>query len=103
MYDQEFPSPVEGPRMHQAEQREMRLGFGDGLAAAFELAATPAIFGFLGWLLDRHLDLFPVFTLGFALVAVAYGSWRLCSDYSDRMDRAAADRRADWQTGGQQI
>lgn len=89
--------------MHQAERREIRQGFGDSLAAAFELAATPAIFGILGWLLDRHLDLFPAFTLGFVLVTVAYGSWRLYRDYSDRMDRAAADRRAAWQTGGRPV
>ena len=86
--------------MHQVERREIRQGFGDGLAAAFELAATPAIFGVLGWLLDRRLDLFPVFTLGFVLLTVAYGSWRLCRDYSNRMGRAAADRRAIWQAGG---
>ena len=89
--------------MYQAERREIRQGFGDGLAAAFELAATPAIFGILGWLLDRHLDLFPAFTLGFVLITVAYGSWRLYRDYSDRMDRAAADRRAAWQTGGRPV
>ena len=89
--------------MHQAERREIRQGFGDGLAAAFELAATPAIFGFLGWLLDRHTDLFPVLTLSFVLVTVAYGAWRLYRDYSNRMDRAAADRRAGGQAGGRPV
>ena len=86
--------------MDQAERREIRDGFGDALAAAFELTATPAIFGMLGWLLDRRLDVFPLFTVGFVLTAVGYGSWRLYRNYSDRLDRAAADRRAIWQAGG---
>ena len=43
--------------MATAETREMRQGFGDAFAAAFELAVTPAIFGFLGWLLDGRIEL----------------------------------------------
>jgi len=86
--------------MDQAERREIRDGFGDGLAAAFELTATPAIFGMLGWVIDRRLDVFPLFTLGFVLITVGYGSWRLYRNYSERLDRATADRRAIWQAGG---
>lgn len=47
-------------------------GFGDGLARAFELVVTPAIFGFLGHLLDRRLDLTPLFLVSFALLALAW-------------------------------
>ena len=86
--------------MDQAERREIRDGFGDALAAAFELTATPAIFGILGWLLDRRFDVFPLFPLGFVVIAVGYGSWRLYRNYSERLDRATADRRAIWQAGG---
>ena len=42
-------------------------GFGDGLSAAFELVVTPAIFGFLGFLLDRLLGTVPLFTLVFSV------------------------------------
>ena len=38
--------------MAKAETREMKQGFGDAFAAAFELVITPVIFGFLGWLVD---------------------------------------------------
>ena len=38
--------------MIKSEKREIKQGSGDAMAAAFELVATPAIFGFLGWLLD---------------------------------------------------
>ena len=50
--------------MEQAEARELKQGFGDAAAAAFELAVTPAIFGVLGWLLDRQLGTSPIFTSG---------------------------------------
>src|SRR5205085_2570413 len=36
-------------------QRDLYSGFGDALARAFEFVATPALFAFLGWLLDRWL------------------------------------------------
>ena len=85
--------------MQKSGKREIRQGFGDGLAAAFELAATPAIFGFLGWLLDSYWGVFPIFTLCFIFITVAYGSWRLYRDYTDRLERAAADRRSIWQAG----
>ena len=59
--------------MAKAETREMKQGFGDAFAAAFELVITPGIFGFLGWLIDGRLDLFPVFTVAFTFaVAKAY-------------------------------
>lgn len=90
--------------MHQAERREIRQGFGDGFAAAFELVATPAIFGISGWFLDKHLDLvpFPIFTLVLFFVTMAYGVWRLCNNYSDRLVKEAADRRALWEAGERQ-
>jgi F0F1-type ATP synthase assembly protein I len=67
------------------------------------LAVTPAIFGFLGWLVDRQLGLFPVFTISFALFTAGYATWKLYRSYSDRMDRAAAERRAAWQAGAENV
>ena len=84
----------------QADTHELKQGFGDALAAAFELAVTPAIFGVLGWLVDRRLGIFPVSTIAFVLVTVGYATWRLCSRYSTQMDRAAEDRRAAWLAQG---
>jgi len=53
------------------EKRELNRGFGDTLARGFELAATTAIFGFLGWLLDRWLGTQPLFILLFVAFAAA--------------------------------
>ena len=86
--------------MAEAETREMKQGFGDAFAAAFELVVTPAIFGFLGWLVDGRLDLFPVFTVAFAVVTLAYASWRLARTYGASLDQALADRRAAWRAEG---
>ena len=85
--------------MVKAEQREIRQGFGDAMAAAFELAVTPAIFGFLGWMIDRKLEVFPLFTLVFVLVTVTYATWRLYQNYSLRLDEAAQERRSTWLLG----
>ncbi|HCV36252.1 MAG: AtpZ/AtpI family protein [Acidimicrobiales bacterium] len=85
--------------MQQVGTRELEQGFGDALAAAFELAVTPAIFGFLGWMVDHQLNLFPVFTISLSLVTAGYVTWKLYRNYSHRMDRAVAERRAAWQEG----
>jgi F0F1-type ATP synthase assembly protein I len=68
-----------------AERRELNNGAGDALAVAFELALTPAIFAFLGWLLDRWLGTGPIFLLVlFGLVAL-YEIWKLLSRYDAEM------------------
>jgi Putative F0F1-ATPase subunit Ca2+/Mg2+ transporter len=53
-----------------SDKRDFYNGFGDGLARAFEYAVTPAIFGFLGWLLDRAVGTLPLFTIVFALLCI---------------------------------
>ena len=61
-----------------ATSREVQNGFGDGLAKAFELVLTPAIFGLLGFGLDRWLGLTPWLTVlctVWALGAVSYMTW----------------------------
>lgn len=53
-------------------------GFGDGLSRAFEIALTPAIFGGLGFVVDRMTGTVPVFTIGlllFALVGMFARTW----------------------------
>ncbi len=56
--------------MDLRDKRELNRGFGDTLARGFELAATTAIFGFLGWLLDRQVGTQPLFILVFGAFAV---------------------------------
>jgi F0F1-type ATP synthase assembly protein I len=60
------------------ERQQLNKGFGDGLARAFELAATPALFAGLGWLLDRWLGTEPLFMIlafFFAIAGVGYMTW----------------------------
>jgi hypothetical protein len=71
--------------------QEVNTGFGDGLAAAFEMLAGPAIFGFLGHLLDQKLGIGPVFLLTFALIVFGYECWKLYLRYSAEMDRHLAE------------
>jgi hypothetical protein len=54
----------------QNDKRDLYNGFGDGLARAFEYAVTPAIFGVLGYLLDRAIGTVPVLTIVLALICV---------------------------------
>ena len=86
--------------MATAETREMQQGFGDAFAAAFELVVTPAIFGFLGWLLDGRLGTTPVFTIVFTAITLAYASYRLAHSYGESLEQARVERRAAWQAEG---
>jgi F0F1-type ATP synthase assembly protein I len=66
--------------------REVNTGFGDGLAAAFEMVATPVIFAFIGHLLDDRFGTGRVFMLSFGLVVFGYMIWKLVARYSAEMD-----------------
>ena len=78
----------------QGERRDMLKGFGDGLAAAFELAVTPLVFSAVGLLLDRRLGLTPVLTIAFLLVALGAKFVVLWSSYDQKM--RAEEARAPW-------
>jgi hypothetical protein len=78
----------------QAERRELYNGFGDGMALAFQIALTPAVFGFLGYVLDRRLDKVPLFTILFFLVAVIGVFVSQWAQYEYRMKQA--DAKAVW-------
>ena len=71
--------------MDLQQRRELNNGFGDSLARAFELAVTPAIFGFLGHLLDGKLGTSPLFLLLFALISFGYLAWKSWGSYERRM------------------
>ena len=72
----------------------MRAGAGDALAKAFEMIATPALFGLGGWLVDGRAGTFPAVTLAAVLVVFGYQVWRFARDYSLRMEEALDQRRA---------
>ncbi len=71
-----------------------RAGAGDALAKAFEMIATPAIFGFGGWLIDGRLGTFPAVTLVLAVVVFGYQVWSFARSYGTSMDEALESRRA---------
>ena len=80
--------------MDQNPKRDLYNGFGDGLALAFEFAVTPAIFGVLGYLLDRAIGTVPVFTIIFALLCVVGMFVRIWYTYDASM--RAHEARAPW-------
>lgn len=76
------------------DKRDLYNGFGNGLARAFEIAVTPAVFGGMGYALDRRLDLVPVFTIVFLLLALGGMFVRLWYGYDAEMK--AHERRGPW-------
>jgi F0F1-type ATP synthase assembly protein I len=66
-------------------RRALTNGFGDTMAKAFEMVATPAVFGFFGWLLDRWLGTEPFFLLTFVIVVFVYEMWKLFAGYGAAM------------------
>jgi F0F1-type ATP synthase assembly protein I len=79
--------------VNRHRQRELREGAGDALSSSFEMIATPAVFGFFGWLIDRQIDTFPIFTLALAAVVLVYQIWRVYQQYSMTMDEMLDERR----------
>ena len=77
----------------RAGAAEIRAGAGDALAKAFEMIATPAIFGFGGWLVDGRLGTFPLVTLVLVVVVFGYQVWSFARAYGTSMDEALESRR----------
>ena len=88
--------------MDHTEKRQARAGAGDALAKAFEMIATPAIFGVGGWLVDGRLGTFPLVTLVLVLVVFAYQVWSFARHYGAAMDEALDSRRAGYAGSGQE-
>ncbi len=77
---------------------EVRSAADDAPAKAFEMVATPAIFGFGGWLVDGRLGTFPLVTLLLALTVLGYEVWSFVRHYGASMDDALDSRRAGYGT-----
>jgi len=75
---------------HQ-DKRDLYNGFGDGLALAFEFAVTPAIFGFIGYLIDRGIDTVPLFTILLSLLCVLGMFVRVWYSYDASMQAHEGD------------
>jgi F0F1-type ATP synthase assembly protein I len=68
------------------DRQDLNNGFGNALSRAVELAVTPMIFGFLGYLLDTRLGTRPAFMLVLFLFVLGYTLWKHYAAYSAQMD-----------------
>ena len=65
---------------------------GDDVAArGFELVLTPTVFALLGYLLDRAVGTVPLFTVTFAVLALAGAAYMLWFRYEQQMKAHEAD------------
>lgn len=67
-------------------KRELNNGFGNALSRAVEIAVTPLIFGFLGWLLDGWAGTRPLFMLLLGLLVFGYTVWKQFAAYGHSME-----------------
>lgn len=63
----------------------MNQGFGDGMSRAFELVATPLLFGVVGLLIDQVAGTAPAFVVAFGLFGVVGTFVRMWYGYDAEM------------------
>ena len=73
-----------------------------GFTAAFELVATPALFGFIGYLIDRQLGTGPWVMVVLVVIVASYEIWKLWYQYNTTMTRLERELIAA-RTGGQGV
>jgi F0F1-type ATP synthase assembly protein I len=59
-------------------RQQTNRGFGDAMSRSFELALVPAVFGGLGWLIDRSAGTSPTFfiaLLAFGVIGTMVKFW----------------------------
>lgn len=85
-------------------QHRSRLGANAerGFTAAFELVATPALFGLIGYFLDARLGTGRLLTVGLAVLVAGYLIWKLWYQYTTEMVKLEAELIAD-RTGGSRL
>ena len=71
--------------MVQSETQKLYNGFGNTLARAFELVVTPALFGLIGYGIDRATGFLPVFTIALTVFCLAGMSVRMYYGYVTTM------------------
>ena len=75
------------------DKRAMNQGFGDGMSHAFELVATPLVFGGIGLLVDRLAGTSPVFVVVLGLFGVVGTFARFWYGYDAEMRSHEAEAR----------
>ena len=87
--------------MDVGDRRELYGGFGDSLVRAFEFAATPLLFGFIGHLLDGRLGTGPWLTIFLVIFALTGVILRMYYGYVAAME--AHEARAPWASPPKQM
>jgi hypothetical protein len=67
------------------DRQHLYNGFGNGLAKAIEMVATPALFGLMGHFVDGWLGTNPLFTILLVLFALAGMGVRMYYAYETEM------------------
>lgn len=83
-----LPNSTEKPSLSASlgnYKRDSYNGYGNGLAKAFELTMTPALFGGIGYLIDRRTDTKPWFTVCFVVFAIVGMFVKMWFSYDDEM------------------
>lgn len=75
-------------------RQELNKGFGEALSRAFELAVTPVVFGFFGYLIDMRIGTSPIFLLTLAAFAVVGSFVKFWYAYDQEM--RAKDAESVW-------
>ena len=73
-------------------KQQLNRGYSDGLARGIEIVATPAIFGLIGWALDRWLGTDPFLAIGLGAFGVAGIFAKLWLGYDQDMIKAEAGK-----------
>ena len=82
-----------GQEVNAIEERgKLYNGFGESFSRAVEFVATPAIFGFLGHLIDGRTHTAPLFTLVLGIFAVVGMFVKVLLGYVEQMKAEEADR-----------
>ena len=73
-------------------KQQLNRGYSDGLARGIEIVATPAVFGLLGWFLDRWLGTDPFLAIGLGAFGVAGIFAKLWLGYDQDMIKAESGK-----------
>ena len=73
------------------DRAHLGSGVERGFTAAFELVATPALFGLIGYFIDRQLGTGPIVTLALVTFVAGYCIWKLWYQYNHQMEGLEAD------------
>ena len=77
--------PDPGDTTERAERRRAYAAASDGQNQAFEFAIIPAVFGLVGYGLDRWIGIVPVFTIVMAILAFVGLGVRAWYQYDAKM------------------